>query len=73
MKKSRTHARRKSRGPKISRSRLLLLRNDLDGMRNTMSHTCDNFWVISEHDIRETLARTEQKIGRALDMLKTAA
>jgi serine/threonine protein kinase len=37
------------------------------------SATFDQFWIIPEHNIRETLAKTEQKIGRAVEMLKRAA
>jgi hypothetical protein len=34
--------------------------------------TADRFWITSEQDIRKTLAKTEQKIGRAV-MLEKAA
>ena len=72
-KRPRTHVGRRSGGPKISRARLRVLRDDLDRLRNTMTETWDNVWVVSEHDIRETLGRTQQKIGNAVDLLKTAA
>lgn len=72
-KRPRTHVGRRSGGPKISRARLRMLRDDLDRLRNTMTDTWDNFWVVSEHDIRETLGRTQQKIGNAVELLKTAA
>ena len=73
LKRSRTHRRAKYRGPKISRTRLQNLREDLDNTRNVMSDTVRKFWIISEHDIRKTLAKTEQKIGRAVNMLSKAA
>jgi hypothetical protein len=38
-----------------------------------MSNTVDNFWIESEHDNRERLAKTEQKIGRAVKMLAKTA
>ena len=59
--------------PRISRARLRFLRDDLDGARNTMSDTFEKFWIIPEHDIRETLARTHRRIKRAVDMLSRAA
>jgi hypothetical protein len=71
--KSRTRVQIKYRGPRISRARLRSLREDLDSTRAVMSDTVDNFWIDSEHDIRERLARTEQKIGRAVKMLAKAA
>ena len=73
LKRSRSHVQGRNRGPRISRTRLRGLRDDLDGMRNTVTDTFDKFWIIPEQDIRETLARTQRKIGRAVDMLKRAA
>jgi hypothetical protein len=64
---------RAARAPRISRARLRMIREDLDGTRNTMTDTVQDFWMIPEGDIRETLARTQQKIGRAVDALKRAA
>ena len=61
------------RAPRISRSRLRTIREDLDGTRNTVSETVQDFWIIPEGDIRETLTRTQHKIGRAVDALKRAA
>jgi hypothetical protein len=61
------------RAPRISRARLRMIREDLDGTRNTMTDTVQDFWLIPEGDIRKTLARTQQKIGRAVDALKRAA
>jgi len=69
---SRTHV-QTSRGPRISRARLRMVREDLDATRNTITDTFVKFWTTSEQDIRNTLARTQQKIGRAVDMLKRAA
>ena len=61
------------RAPRISRARLRMIREDLDGTRNMMSDTVQDFWIIPERDIRETLARTKQKIGRAVEALERAA
>jgi hypothetical protein len=46
------------------------MRDDLEGTRTAVTDTFDKFWVIPEGDIREMLARTRRKIGRAVDMLK---
>jgi hypothetical protein len=73
LKRSRTHDEVRYRGARISRARLGSLRDQLDGMRNTVSDVHDNFWFISEQDIRETLAKTKQKLGRAVDVLERAA
>lgn len=72
-KRSRTRVQVKYRGPRISQTRLRSVREDLDNTREVMSDTVDNFWIESEHDIRERLAKTEQKIGRAVKMLAKAA
>lgn len=68
----RTHV-QVSPGPRISRARLRMVRENLDATRNSVTDTFAKFWTTSEQDIRETLARTQQKIGRAVDMLKRAA
>jgi hypothetical protein len=72
-KKSRTRVQVKYRGPRISQTRLRSVREDLDSTREMVSNTVDNFWIESEHDIREKLAKTEQKIGRAVKVLAKAA
>lgn len=72
-KRSRTRVQVKYRGPRISQTRLRSVREDLANTRDLMSDTVDNFWIESEHDIRERLAKTEQKIGRAVKMLAKAA
>jgi hypothetical protein len=61
------------RAPRISRARLRMIREHLDGTRNNVTDTVQDFWMIPEGDIREMLARTQQKIGRAVDALKRAA
>lgn len=63
----------KYRGPRISQTRLRSVREDLDNTRSLMSDTVDNFWIESEHDIRDRLAKTEQKIGTAVRVLAKAA
>ncbi len=73
LKRSRTHEIVRYRGPRISRTRLQNVRDDLNESRNTMIETVRKFWIMSEHDIRNILAKTEQKIGRAVNMLRKAA
>ena len=62
-----------ARRARISHARLLQLREELDGTKAAVSDTFDKFWIIPEHHIRERLAKTQRKIGKALKMLKTAA
>ena len=64
---------RAARAPRISRAKLRMIREDLDGTRNTVTDTVQDFWITPDRDIRETLARTQQKIGRAVNILKKAA
>lgn len=73
VKRSRTRIQVKYRGPRISQTRLRSVREDLDNTRSLMSDTVDNFWIESEHDIRDRLAKTEQKIGTAVRVLAKAA
>jgi hypothetical protein len=77
---SRSHLKRsgvvrpvKYRGAKISRARVRGLRDDLDRTRATVGALHENFWVISEQEIREMLAKTQEKIGRAVNLLQRAA
>jgi hypothetical protein len=60
----------KYRGAKISLTRVRGLRDDLDRTRATDADLHDNFWVISEQDIREILGKTHEKISRAVDLLE---
>lgn len=73
LKRPRTHSQVKYRGAPISRARLRSLRDDLDGTRSTVSDLHEKFWVTSEQDIREMLAKTQQKIARVVGMLERAA
>jgi hypothetical protein len=72
-KKSRLHLHGKTRGPRISRSRLQTLREDLDSTRNAVTTAFNDFWVIPQHDLRETLAKTQKRIKKAAKVLKSAA
>jgi hypothetical protein len=63
----------KYRGPRISRVRLRTMREDLAGVQNAVNDTFQKFWTTPETHIRETLAKTQQKIGRAVQMLPKAA
>jgi hypothetical protein len=71
--KSRVRIQVRHRGPRISRGRLRTMREDLVSTQNAVSDTIEKFWIIPEQDIRQTLAKTQQKIGRAVQMLEKAA
>ena len=71
--KSRVRIKVRYRGPRISRARLRTMREDLAGTQNAVSDTFEKFWTTPETHIRETLAKTQKKIGRAIQMLQKAA
>ncbi len=70
---SRARIQVKYRGARISRARLQNMREDLQGTKRVVTETVENFWMIPEGDIRETLTQTEKKIGRAVKVLEHAA
>ena len=49
------------------------MRDELNAAHQAVTDTFDRFWIIPEGDIRETLAATQRKIGRAVAMLRRAA
>ena len=49
------------------------MREDLQGTKRAVTEAVENFWIIPEGDIRETLAQTEKKIDRAVKVLQAAA
>jgi hypothetical protein len=70
----RAHAHRRRRsGLRISRTRVNMLQDELNATRDVITDTFHKFWIIPEGDIRETLAATQQRIGRAVNMLRRAA
>jgi DNA-binding XRE family transcriptional regulator len=73
LKRARTPKQVKHRGAKISRSGVRSLRDDLDRTQASVGDLHENFWVMSEQDIRQMLAKTQEKIGRAVDVLEQAA
>lgn len=73
LKRSGAHIHIRYRGPRISRTRVRILRDDLDSTRTLVADTVRNFWITPEGDIREMLARTNATIGKAVEMLKRAA
>ena len=71
---SRTHAKSRRRsGPRISRTRISMLRDELNATREVINDTFHQFWIVPESDIRETLAATQRRIGKAAEMLARAA
>lgn len=67
------HLHRRRTGPKISRTRLQNLQEELDRTRNAVTTAFEDFWVIPQFDLRETLAKTQKRIEKAVDVLKNAA
>ncbi len=61
------------RCPKVSRSRLRSVRDELASTRTALSETLHMFWFVPENDIRIRLAHTEKLISRAVDVLSKAA
>jgi hypothetical protein len=61
------------RCPKVSRTRLRIVRDELENTRTALSETVRMYWIISEHDIRGRLAHTEKLIGRVVNVLTKAA
>ncbi len=73
MSRSRVRIKVGYRSPRISRAKLRTMREDLVGTQNAVSDTLERFWTTPETHIRETLAKTQRKIGRAVQMLQKAA
>lgn len=71
--KSRVRIKVRYRGPRISQARLRTMREDLASTQEAVNDTFENFWTTPETHIRETLAKTHQKIGRAVQVLQKAA
>ncbi len=72
--KSHIHVKAKRRGgPRISRTRIRMLRDDLNATREVINEAFHKFWIVPESDIRETLAATQRRIGKAAQMLRRAA
>jgi len=71
------HARAKKslarRSPRISRRKIRVLGDNLEATGTAMAETFENFWVIPEQHVRETLAQAHRKIAGAVDALKKAA
>src|SRR5579862_9598354 len=62
--RSRAHVQVKYRGPRISRARVRLMRDDLEQTRTAVIETVKKFWVIPEQDIRRALEKTERSEER---------
>ncbi len=59
--------------PKISRSRLRVLRENLDETRTSLTETLRFYWAIPETDVRSAIADTNKVISQAVNMLAKAA
>jgi hypothetical protein len=73
MPKSRVRIKVRYRGPRISQARLRTMRENLASTQEAVNDTFERFWTTPETHIRETLAKTQKKIGRAVQMLQKAA
>ena len=71
--KANRQQRHHQRGPRISRARLQNMREELQETKRAVTDAVENFWIIPEGDIRESLAKTGKKIDRAVKMLQAAA
>ncbi len=61
------------RCPKVSRSRLRTVRDELANTRSALNETLSVYWLTPENDIRGRLAHTEKLIGKAVKVLTKAA
>ncbi len=67
------HPKKHPSAPRISRAKLRTMRDELNAAHDAVTDTYHKFWIIPEGDIRDTLAATQRKIGRAMAMLRRAA
>ncbi len=61
------------RCPKVSRSRLRTVRDELENTQTVLNETLRMYWFTPEHDVRSRLAHTEKLIGRTVKVLAKAA
>ncbi len=71
--RQRAHAQRRSKQPRISRTKLRSLRDNLDHTQVALDDTLDRFWIVPESDVRGTLAHTKKQIAKAVTLLSKAA
>ncbi len=69
--KQRAHA--QHRQPRISRTKLQTLRDNLDQTQLALDETLNSFWTVPESDVRGTLAHTKKQIEKAVSLLNKAA
>ena len=71
--RQRTHAQYRPKQPRISRTKLQGLRDNLDHTQVALDETLDRFWIVPESDVRGTLAHTKKQIAKAVSLLNKAA
>ncbi len=71
--KQRVHAQHRSKRPRISRTKLQGLRDNLDYTQVALGETLNRFWIVPESDVRGTLAHTKKQIAKAVTLLSKAA
>ncbi len=67
------HAHHRPKQPRISRSRLQTLCDNLNDTQIALDESLDRFWIVPESDVRGTLAYTKNQIHKALALLRKAA
>ncbi len=71
--RQRTHAKHRSNRSGVSRAKLETVRENLEGTQAALDDTLNRFWIVPEHDVLGTLARTKRRIGKAVTLLRKAA
>ncbi len=59
--------------PRISRTKVQTLRDNLKRTQVALDETLDRFWIVPESDVRATLAHTKKQIDKAVTLLSKAA
>jgi hypothetical protein len=69
----RAHAQHRPKQPRISRTKLQTLRENLDNTQVALNETLDRFWIVPESDVRGTLVHARKQISKAVTLLSKAA
>ncbi len=71
--RQRVSAQHRPKQPRISRTKLQTLRDNLTDTQVALDETLDRFWIVPESDVRGTLAHTRKQIHKAVTLLSKAA
>ncbi len=61
------------RCPKVSRSKLRGMRDELQKTRSALTDTLRVYWITPESELRGRMAQTERLIGKAVQVLTKGA